>query len=282
MMSCCLWHKFSLTTYSKKKMLMFGPLSLLPFALCYLIVDTIDEMKHSSRTIYGRIFVVDEYVVYEPFDQILNPKFAFSRSVLSKLTVQRSTCCLKGLKIVQAPFLTILQHHDNVLASHLQLHSVSMPPDTQYPSITFSLTVPQSLSNLGGNLHGGAMSLIFDDITTAALSIVGWQAVQAGGAPDWMEGWQIGGVSRTLNVSYLRPVPVGEKVWVTGEVVGSLGKKLGKPSYFLNNMALTAYLAYCRGTLTLASSGKVAATCEHHKANTKADSPSESRTKAKL
>jgi acyl-coenzyme A thioesterase PaaI-like protein len=44
-------------------------------------------------------------------------------------------------------------------------------------------------------------------------------------------GWHFGGVSRNLNVSYLRPVPVGITVHVVCEVA-NLGKNLSESQIF--------------------------------------------------
>jgi acyl-coenzyme A thioesterase 13 len=57
------------------------------------------------------------------------------------------------------------------------------------------------------------------------------------------------GVSRTLNVTYLRPVPLGEKVVIVSEVV-SAGKRL----------------CVLKGTMRRGDeSGEVLAICEHGK-----------------
>lgn len=45
--------------------------------------------------------------------------------------------------------------------------------------------------------------------------------------PDF---WTFAGVSRTLNVTYLRPIPVGETVIIECEVI-AIGKRMGKYSY---------------------------------------------------
>lgn len=39
--------------------------------------------------------------------------------------------------------------------------------------------------------------------------------------------WQLAGVTRTLNVTYLAAVAVGEEIEVEGEIVG-IGKRLGE------------------------------------------------------
>lgn len=48
-------------------------------------------------------------------------------------------------------------------------------------------------------------------------------------------GWQFGGVSRNLNVSYLRPVPSGTQVQVVCEVP-NLGKNLGTNDWAVVDM----------------------------------------------
>lgn len=58
----------------------------------------------------------------------------------------------------------------------------------------------------------------------------------------------VAGVSRNLSLTYLKPVPVGEKVLVECEIV-SAGKKL----------------CHLKGRMKRASDGVVLATCEHDK-----------------
>lgn len=58
-------------------------------------------------------------------------------------------------------------------------------------------------------------------------------------------------MSRTLNVTYLRPMPVGEKILIECELV-SIGKTMST----------------IRGVMRRASDGAVTATCEHGKYNT--------------
>lgn len=65
-----------------------------------------------------------------------------------------------------------------------------------------------------GNLHGGASATLFDYCTSMAL------------VPVSREGfWNFVGVSRTLNVTYLRPMPTGTIVLIECEVIHA-GKKL--------------------------------------------------------
>ncbi|POS74689.1 hypothetical protein DHEL01_v206925 [Diaporthe helianthi] len=59
------------------------------------------------------------------------------------------------------------------------------------------------------------------------------------------------GVSRTLNVTYLKPIPLGEEILVEAEIL-SIGRKL----------------ATIRGTMTRESDGALLTVCEHGKVNT--------------
>ncbi|KAI5788286.1 HotDog domain-containing protein [Geopyxis carbonaria] len=88
-----------------------------------------------------------------------------------------------------------------------------------------------------GNLHGGAAALIFDVCTTAALAPIA--------APGF---YSYAGVTRSLNVTYLRPVPVGSEVSVVCEVLHA-GRRL----------------VTIRGEIRV--EGKVCAVVEHLKAN---------------
>lgn len=82
--------------------------------------------------------------------------------------------------------------------------------------VVFEYTCQPSHANRLGNLHGGCASTIFDIATTTALVPIS--------KPDF---WKFVGVSRTLNVTYLRPVPVGETVIIECDVI-AIGKRLCK------------------------------------------------------
>ena len=134
-----------------------------------------------------------------------------------------------------------IQGHDAILGKILVLESASYEPTSENPhnaKTTFSFVVPRELCNMGENLHGGAVALIFDITTSNTLSA----CVQEGF-------WDRGHVSRTLNCTYLRPAPVGAKVIVESEVV-HMGRR----------QALT------RGIMKT-EDGKVCYTCEHGKAS---------------
>jgi len=119
---------------------------------------------------------------------------------------------------------------------HLTLLSAGTSPGTS----VFRYVVQPAHCNRIRNLHGGAAATLFDFCTTMAL------------APLARPGfWRLLGVSRTLAVTYLRPVPEGAAVLVESEVV-AVGRRL----------------ATVRGVLRREDDGVVCATCEHGKFNT--------------
>ena len=135
---------------------------------------------------------------------------------------------------------TSFKGHDRTLPSHLSLVSATHEPTKANPhncKTVFSFTVPKDLCNMSGNLHGGAVALIFDICTSTAISACSTEGF-----------WDTGHVSRTLNCTYLRPAMEGQKVFVESEVV-HLGRRLGMVTGRIVD-----------------ESGKVCYTCEHGKA----------------
>ncbi|RDW90800.1 PaaI family thioesterase [Aspergillus mulundensis] len=94
---------------------------------------------------------------------------------------------------------------------NLTFHSASLAPQ---PTIAFELTIAPKHCNFLGNLHGGCAATLFDVLSSMILLGVS--------KPGFFE---LGGVSRHLNVTYLRPVPVGTRVRLVSKVV-SMGKRL--------------------------------------------------------
>jgi uncharacterized protein (TIGR00369 family) len=130
-------------------------------------------------------------------------------------------------------------YFDSVLRDHIKpVAAYVSKTDPNVGHTTYALTVPRSLCNAGGNLHGGAVALIFDICTSTTVSVVAREGF-----------WDTGHVSRTLNCTYLRPAPEGSELLVECETV-HLGKSL----------------AHLKGVIRRKSDGAVCYTCEHGKA----------------
>lgn len=127
---------------------------------------------------------------------------------------------------------------------HLSIHSHSSAPP--HPQITFLFTVQPEHTNGLGNLHGGCTATVFDLCTSLPLGLVA--------RPGF---WLWLGVSRTLNVTYLRPIPAGSVVRVECELQ-QVGRKM----------------CTVRGVMRMAEGdgkggpGPALAVCEHGKINT--------------
>ncbi|KAF2835438.1 hypothetical protein M501DRAFT_988961 [Patellaria atrata CBS 101060] len=126
--------------------------------------------------------------------------------------------------------------HDKCLVGALSLDSVTISPsDRNNVSSRWKLHVTPALCNLSGNLHGGAVALIFDMCTSMTI------------IPVTREGfWDTGHVTRSLNCTYLRAAPEGTRLVVECELV-SIGKR-------------TALL---RGIMKREDDGKICFTCDH-------------------
>ncbi|PKS08965.1 hypothetical protein jhhlp_003578 [Lomentospora prolificans] len=107
-------------------------------------------------------------------------------------------------------------------------------------SSTFLFTVKPEHCNGALNLHGGCAASLFDHLTTMPLCFIKEPPT-----------WKLLGVSRTLNVTYLRPVPIGTITKVVCEIVHA-GRRL----------------VTIRATMTRESDGAVLAICEHGKVST--------------
>jgi acyl-coenzyme A thioesterase 13 len=134
--------------------------------------------------------------------------------------------------------LTRLQSIDALWRGNLKLVSVDVDPNNPTVGRTvFEFIVPPLLSNAGGNLHGGAVAVIFDVCTSMTCAAVSKE-----------DFWDAGHVSRALNCQYIRPAPTGTVLLVESEVV-HLGRSLGQLS----------------GTIRRKDDGKLCYTCVHDK-----------------
>ncbi|KAH7122769.1 thioesterase family protein-like protein [Dendryphion nanum] len=107
-------------------------------------------------------------------------------------------------------------------------------------SVVYELDIIPGFSNLNDVMHGGAAGVIFDMSTTTALCPIGRP-----GSWEFM-----GGVTRSLNISYLKAVPIGTRVRLTSKVV-AVGKQM----------------AMIRGDMTSLDGKTTYCTVEHHKVN---------------
>ncbi|KAI1389144.1 HotDog domain-containing protein [Hypoxylon trugodes] len=156
----------------------------------------------------------------------------------------------KGIERVEA-FLKLAsesyqdpQNHEwmTTITPHLKIHSHSPSPPT--PSVTFLLTVLPIHANGLNNMHGGCTSTIFDSCTSLALHLIA--------KPGF---WEHMGVSRSLNVTYLRPIPVGTTITIKCEVLAA-----GR-----NQSALRGEM---RAVGEDGREGPLLAVCDHGKVNT--------------
>ncbi|KAF2235060.1 hypothetical protein EV356DRAFT_501006 [Viridothelium virens] len=77
-------------------------------------------------------------------------------------------------------------------------------------SATFSLTIPPQLCSKFRTLHGAASAMLLDMLTSACLSMIA--------KPGYLDA---GHVTRSLIMTYLRPVQEGEKVEVECRIVAT-------------------------------------------------------------
>jgi len=105
--------------------------------------------------------------------------------------------------------------------------------------VTYKYTVQRHHCNGLGNLHGGCTATLFDYCTSMAMAQLS--------KPGF---WYFLGVSRTLNTTYLRPIPAGTECLIECEVIHA-GKRLSA----------------LKGVIRRASDGAIMAICEHNKAN---------------
>lgn len=86
--------------------------------------------------------------------------------------------------------------------------------DAEMARCLFELDILPEFCNPMGNMHGGAVALLADMATTMATAPIS--------KPGW---WEFGGVSRTLQITYLKPVVKGTMVRVES-CLRAMGKRL--------------------------------------------------------
>ncbi|KAE8353968.1 HotDog domain-containing protein [Aspergillus coremiiformis] len=136
----------------------------------------------------------------------------------------------------------ILQHNQerwdfDATACNLRFESATRGPPAR---VSFLFEVVPKISNYMGTLHGGCAATLIDVLSTTLLLGLS----QPGH-------FSLGGVSRNLRLTYLRPVPRDLEIRLVCEVI-HLGKRL----------------ALLRGEIQRADNGAVCVVGEHEKANT--------------
>lgn len=66
------------------------------------------------------------------------------------------------------------------------------------PSVTFRFIVTKEMCNITEHLHGGCATTIIDTLTTVLLFSLSKEGL-----------YSLGGVSRNLHTTFIRPIPVG-------------------------------------------------------------------------
>jgi acyl-coenzyme A thioesterase PaaI-like protein len=111
--------------------------------------------------------------------------------------------------------------------------------DGKSAKAVFSMKAVPDFTNRMGNMHGGAVAMIYDMCTTMCAAPLA--------RPDF---WVFGGVSRTLSITYLRPVRRSMEFLIECEVLQQGNR-----------------LSTIRGLMRDRSDGSVLSVAEHNKAS---------------
>ncbi|KAF7195140.1 Dual O-methyltransferase/FAD-dependent monooxygenase CTB3 [Pseudocercospora fuligena] len=169
---------------------------------------------------------VDVQAIVEPYNKIAIPRgqgmVEFSRSAAGfhdthiDISIQNPVARIQAYIDSYAKaggsdtFDNLLMTQTHLLSSTLK----SASEDAMECFTVFSIPVIPSFCSAMGTMHGGCTSTIVDNCTTLA------------GVPlAQKDFWDAGGVSRTLNVTYLRPIPMGSEILVEC-IVRGLGRKM--------------------------------------------------------
>ncbi|OJD16849.1 hypothetical protein AJ78_03039 [Emergomyces pasteurianus Ep9510] len=128
-------------------------------------------------------------------------------------------------------------YNHKLFQDHIRYESATYGP---HPRNTYLLTVTEPFCNKVGALHGGCATTLID-VTSTGLLI----ALSKPGQ------FSRGGVSRALNVKFVRPAPMGVEVRIVNELV-HMGKRL----------------ALVRSEIRRVDTGALCVVGEHDKVNT--------------
>ncbi|EFR00018.1 thioesterase [Nannizzia gypsea CBS 118893] len=126
----------------------------------------------------------------------------------------------------------------DIFRKHVRFGSATSGPPAR---VTFIATVAPEMCNGLGNLHGGCATTLIDVTSSALLFALGGH-------------FSAGGVSRSLNITFLRPAPEGTEISINCELVHS-GKRL----------------ALLRADIRRTDTGDLCVLGEHDKASTPID-----------
>ncbi|KAH8820556.1 HotDog domain-containing protein [Xylogone sp. PMI_703] len=147
----------------------------------------------------------------------------------------------RAMNAVQAIFdryILIANAQPSKFYDYSLMTSLKLIDASEKGTCEYELYLDQQYSNINGVMHGGAAGVIFDMATTTALGPIAKKGF-----------WDfLGGVTRTLNISYLKAVPIGTTVRLRSEVT-----QAGRT------------MAMIRGIMTSFDGKTIYCTCEHHK-----------------
>ncbi|TVY87441.1 Acyl-coenzyme A thioesterase, partial [Lachnellula willkommii] len=145
---------------------------------------------------------------------------------------------IKGVEAIFERYFLIARSKNFTGFDRHVMETVKIIDASPKGTVTFDLLIDEHYSNLNGVMHGGAAGVIFDMCTTTALG-----PLAKPGFWDFL-----GGVTRSLNISYLRAIPIGTTVRINSKV-----------------MQVGRTMAMIRGTMSSQDGKTVYCTCEHHK-----------------
>jgi acyl-coenzyme A thioesterase 13 len=123
-------------------------------------------------------------------------------------------------------------------------------------TVTYHLLIDPSMTNLNGVMHGGAAGVIFDMATMSALGPIARKGF-----------WDfLGGVTRVLNLSFLRAIPVGWWPFSRMKRGNKTDMKIGTTVMIHSEVVQVGKtMAMICGTMSSLDGKTIYATCEQHK-----------------
>ncbi|TVY40319.1 hypothetical protein LSUB1_G003185 [Lachnellula subtilissima] len=150
---------------------------------------------------------------------------------------------IKGVEAIFERYLLIARSQNFTGFDRHLMSTVSIIDASPEGTVTFDLLIDERYSNINGVMHGGprGSSLI-------CVLRLRWDRLRGRGFGSMGLFSFLGGVTRSLNISYLRAIPIGTTVRITSTV-----------------MQIGRTMALIRGTMSSRDGSTVYCTCEHHK-----------------